>query len=329
MKNIRRSQASRLRLIIEIIRSGSATRRLPSASDIATALEVSWRTIIRDIEWLRDDEGAPIEYDASRKGYFLKDQRWTFKPVTLTQKEVYAFALASRMLSSFKGTPLEDELQSLFKKIDYSIKGTATLAAATIFDQVSFVADDYVPLNKDRWLAMATHIRRREAIGVSYRTFKGEIKSYNLSPVQLVSYHGNWYALAFRHDKQETATFALSRILSMRKLKTKSQAPVNCDVATLVNNAFGITQGEKDLDVHLRVSKNIATYIAERIWHPKQRIIPQKGGGLDIYFTTRNWKELVRWILSWQPDITVLAPAELRNRVEEKMREGIRQQRTG
>ena len=40
-------------------------------------------------------------------------------------------------------------------------------------------------------------------------------------------------------------------------------------------------------------------------------------------FTTSGWKELVRWVLSWQPDVKVLAPVRLRLRVEEKMREAL------
>ena len=36
-----------------------------------------------------------------------------------------------------------------------------------------------------------------------------------------------------------------------------------------------------------------------------------------------GWKELVRWILSWQPDVRVLAPAALRKRVIEKVRQAL------
>ena len=44
---------------------------------------------------------------------------------------------------------------------------------------------------------------------------------------------------------------------------------------------------------------------------------------MDLAFTTSGWKELVRWVLSWQPDVKVLAPVRLRLRVEEKMREAL------
>ena len=76
--------------------------------------------------------------------------------------------------------------------------------------------------------------------------------------------------------------------------------------------------------VHLRVSAKIATYVAERVWHPGQRITRRRDGSLDLRLKTRGWQELVRWILSWQPDVQVVAPAELRKRIEEKLREGLR-----
>ena len=49
-------------------------------------------------------------------------------------------------------------------------------------------------------------------------------------------------------------------------------------------------------------------------------MIERKNGGLELRMQTSGWKELVRLILSWQPDVKVLAPRRLRDRVEEKMR---------
>ena len=37
-------------------------------------------------------------------------------------------------------------------------------------------------------------------------------------------------------------------------------------------------------------------------------------------------KELVRWVLSWMPDVKVLAPKSLRDRIAEKLRDGLRAQ---
>lgn len=324
MKGITRGQAHRLRLIAGMIRHGIHGERYPSASAMAKALEVSWRTVIRDLECLRDDEGAPIAYDASRKGYYFVSAGWSLAPVSLTQKEMLAFALASRMFHPFRGTPMERDLQSLFGKIGKALDGSAAFSSPVNPDQVSFISDDYVPLDHEVWSRIAGHIQRREVIRVRYRTFSGTEKSYRLSPVHLTSYHGNWYMVAFRENKPDPSTFALSRLISIRPLKIASWASPLFDGAEFARTAFGITRGDKELKVHLRFSPRIATYIAERVWHPTQRLSPRPDGRLDVRMVTRGWKELVRWILSWQPDVEVLSPVILRNRVIEKMQEGLR-----
>ena len=38
---------------------------------------------------------------------------------------------------------------------------------------------------------------------------------------------------------------------------------------------------------------------------------------------TSGHKELVRWVLSWMPDVEVLAPRKLRDRVREKLSEAL------
>ncbi len=323
MSSVTRGQAHRIRLIAGMIRHGIRGGRYPSAAAMARELEVSWRTVIRDLDCLRDDEGAPIAYDVSRKGYYFTSAGWCLAPVSLTQREMLAFALASRMFHPFRGTPMERDLQSLFGKISKSLDGSMSFSSPVNPDQVSFIADDYVPLNHKVWSRMAGYIQRRVVIRVRYRTFSGEEKSYRLAPIHLTSYHGNWYVVAFLENKPDPATFALSRFISTQRLKASSWAPDRFDSAVYARTAFGITQGEKELKVHLRFSPHIATYIAERVWHPTQRLSVNPDGSLDVRMVTRGWKELVRWILSWQPDVKVLSPESLRDRVNEKLRLGL------
>ena len=46
--------------------------------------------------------------------------------------------------------------------------------------------------------------------------------------------------------------------------------------------------------------------------------------GNDAHYVLADWrKELIRWILSWTPDVEVLAPEELKTRIAEKLRQGL------
>lgn len=323
MKNITRPQVYRIRRIVEMIRQELPGGRLPSAGDFARELDVSWHTIIRDLNFLRDDEGAPIHYDASRKGYLLTDRGWSLRPVTLNQGEVFAFSVASRMIQPFRGTPLEMDVQSLFDKIARSLEGTVTLSVDALTDQFSVIADDYVPVNADRWERAIQSIERKEVIRIRYRKFSGELNSYVLTPVHLAAYHGNWYLIALVDDQEKPQTFALSRIKSFASTGRTDTVSDGVDIAGYLKSAFGIAHGEKEISVRLLFSKQVATYIAERQWHSSQKIKILKNGSVELQMKTRGWKELVRWILSWQPDVKVLAPVELRDRVIEKMRMGL------
>jgi predicted DNA-binding transcriptional regulator YafY len=64
-----RSQYHLLRRIIAMVRDGMAGGRLPNRSDFRRELEVSPRTLARDLDFLRDEERAPIAYEPARHGY--------------------------------------------------------------------------------------------------------------------------------------------------------------------------------------------------------------------------------------------------------------------
>jgi len=324
MKNISRPQAYRMRRIMEMIRQVRPDEPLPSASTFARELEVSWHTVIRDLNTLRDDEGAPIIYDPSRKGYYLEDANWSLPPVTLSQREVFAFSVASRMLQPFRGTPLEMDLRTLFNKIERSLEGKVTFSADALTDHITILGDDFVPLDRARWVEAAGLIERGETVHMRYRNFSGHEKTYTVAPVHLVAYHGNWYMMAFTPGRDRPSTFALSRIQEIARSVDKVPVPRPFIASNFLSEAFGITGGEKEIKVHLRFSREVATYIAERSWHPSQHIKHRRDGTLDLFMKTRGWKELVRWVLSWQPDVKVIQPPALQARVKEKLKAGLR-----
>ena len=103
-----------------------------------------------------------------------------------------------------------------------------------------------------------------------------------------IAYHGNWYVLA--------------------------------------RQAFGIVGGEEPIKVRLLFEPKLAVYITERQWHPSQEFQTRPDGRVEMRLETTGRKELVRWILSWMPDVKVLAPISLRERIVEKLEEGLRAQ---
>ena len=142
-----RSQYHRLRRIIAMVREGMAGGRLPNRSDFRRELEVSPRTLARDLDFLRDEERAPIAYEPARHGYRLTDATYDLPPVNLSRREVFSFSLARKMLHSFEGTPLEMDMRSTLDKIAGSLEGTFAVSLDALTEHMSVQAEDRVVID--------------------------------------------------------------------------------------------------------------------------------------------------------------------------------------
>jgi predicted DNA-binding transcriptional regulator YafY len=323
MKTVNRPQYHRLRRILEMIREGSRTGSLPNCGQFTRGLEVSRRTILRDLDFLRDDQNAPIAYDDSRKGFALTDPTFILPPVAVTRREVFSFAIARKLLERFEGSPLEMDMRSVLTKIADSLEGTVSLEVESLTDQFTVLSEDHARVDPEVWQRAGRAINQRERLRVRYQRFDGATGDYLLEPCHLVAYHGNWYLLAVNLTAGRMETFALSRCRAMAGTGQHFARPVGFDARAFFRDGFGISQAEKPWKVRLRFSKEVATYIRERVWHPSQAFQARRDGGVEMRLETSGRKELTRWILSWMPNVTVLGPPELRQRVRQRLRQGL------
>jgi hypothetical protein len=54
--------------MVQMVREGSETGYLPNSGDFMGEFGVSRRTVARDLDFLRDEERTPLEYDEARSG---------------------------------------------------------------------------------------------------------------------------------------------------------------------------------------------------------------------------------------------------------------------
>ena len=139
----------------------------------------------------------------------------------------------------------------------------------------------------------------------------------------LVAYHGNWYLLALNSVAGRIETFALSRCRSIEGSGQHFARPVGFHAPAFFKDALGISQADKPWKVRLLFAREVATYIRERVWHTSQALRQRRDGALELRLQTSSRKELTRWILSWMPHVKVLAPRQLRDRVRQRMRQGL------
>lgn len=104
-------RADRLAEIVEIVRDG----RLHTARDIAEALEVSERTIYRDMDTLVAS-GVPIEGERG-VGYLLREPVF-LPPLALSLTELEALSLGMAIVAEAADPELQEAAQSLLAKVE-------------------------------------------------------------------------------------------------------------------------------------------------------------------------------------------------------------------
>ena len=326
MKAGSRSQYYRIRRIVQMVREGSAGENPPNSTDFMAQFGISRRTVARDLDFLRDEERAPLAYDDARHGFRLSDKTYALPPVTISRQEAFSFALARKLLAHYEGTPLHLDMRSVLDKIAESLEGDITIEPDWLSEHVGVLPEDHVRIDPDVWAQLAGHVERREAIRTAYQTFTGRTSAYELHPYHLLAYHGNWYVLARNVPKNQIETFALSRFRRIAPGGDIFTRPADFNPKTYARQAFGITGGEKPMKVRLLFEPKLAVYITERQWHPTQEFRTRADGRVELRMETTGRKELIRWVLSWMPEVKVLAPQSLHDRIVEKLQGGLRAQ---
>src|SRR5881394_1287963 len=120
------------------IHQAIAAGQYPNASSLATEIEVVTKTIHRDIEFMRDRLGLPVEYDSRRYGYHYTQEVSSFPTVQISEGELFAMLVAEKALQQYRGTSFERPLMSAFSKLAAGLPDSVSIHLSDWEQTVSF-----------------------------------------------------------------------------------------------------------------------------------------------------------------------------------------------
>lgn len=83
--------------------------------------EVSAKTIQRDLDYMRYQLDAPIEYSAKHRGHRYTEEQYQLPAMDIKQSDLFGIYLAEKLLGQYTGTPVHKSLCSVFAKIELAI----------------------------------------------------------------------------------------------------------------------------------------------------------------------------------------------------------------
>ena len=303
-----RPPIERMLRIHQFIQAGN----YPNASRLAIELEVSTKSIHRDLEFMRDRLGLPLEYDARRFGYFYSQKVSAFPTLQITEGELFALLVAEKALQQYRGTSFEKPLLSAFKKMANSLPETVSLNLADWEQTISFRTSAEPILNLEIFDALAKAAAQRRQVVLSYRKLgHAEIEPRRVDPYHLANVNGEWFLFAYDHLREDIRTFVPSRIQTVRWTGQRFARPKKFSLERRLRDSFGVHSGQGEFHIRIQFHDWVADYIREKKWHPSQVLRELPEGGVEIQLKLSSLVEIQRWVLGWGGQAIVLEPAEL------------------
>ena len=272
------------------------TRGRLTAADLAERLEVSVRTVHRDIESLAA-AGVPVEAVRGPAGGYRLPGGYRTRLTGLTADEAEAL-FAAGMPGPAAELGLGGELAAARLKVlaamppELQERATRAQRLFHLDTRGWFRAEDRVPhlpaLAAALWQGCRVRIRYREGRSVVQRT---------LDPLGLVVKGGAWYLVA--HRSAGMRVYRVSRIVSVRELEEELRRPRGFELAAYWD------RWSRDFE--------------ERLASVEVVVREQRGGETTVVFEDLDaaYTELLRR----GGDVEVLEPAELRERIVATARE--------
>lgn len=302
------------------------TRQYPNCSTLARAIEVTPKTIQRDISFMRDQLGLPLEYDALRHGYHYTSEVAEFPLLHLSRNDLVALFVARHALEPLRGTRLERMLAESFSKIAEACPGDVSIQWDELDAAFSVKASGVLAADATLFGDLLDAVTARREVSFEYRKLTGtkaelrRVQPYHVGQIE----HG-WYLMAMDLAKKEMRTFALQRLTNLQVLKTRFERDLAFNARMHLNAGFGVWSYNEaqnpTQEVRIRFEGYAARVVAERQWHASQVIVPLEEDGRVIEFRVRlsGLEEVTRWVLSWGSKARVLGPAELQRRVRDEV----------
>ena len=141
----------------------------PNAATLATELEMSTKSIHRDLEFMRDRLGLPLEWDFRHKGYCYTEEVSAFPTLQITEGELVALIVAEKALQQYRGTSFEKPLLSAIRKMEQSLPETISISLADVEQTISFSTRAEPILNLQVFDVLAKATAARQQLQLMYR----------------------------------------------------------------------------------------------------------------------------------------------------------------
>ena len=297
-------------------------------------LEVSPATLKRDLEYLKDQLGAPIVYDRFLNGYKFGEEYRGLKHelpgLWFSERELYSLLMAHQLLNDLDADGvISRHLQPLLDRIHLML-GTSEAETKALLKRVKIVGSAKRPVPSQFFELVGEALLKRRRLRLRYLTRgRGEVSERDVSPQRLMHYRNTWYLDGWCHSRERLLRFALDAVEKAEILEYKAKEVPLKTVESDLDGGYGIFAGKNPLWATLVFAPGAAQWVSKEEWHPAQQSRWLDGGRYELKIPYSDETELAMDIMRQGDEVEVVAPDSLAAAVHARLEAAAKQYRRG
>jgi predicted DNA-binding transcriptional regulator YafY len=302
--------------------------RTVSFAKLAEVVGVSRATLKRDLVYMRDRFNAPIEYDRTTNGYrFGKPRagpRYELPGLWFNAAEIYALLTTLQLLGNLQPGELGAQTDRLIERLR-AILGSGDHTWQEVEKRIRIFQPERREGNAAWFSVIAAALLKRTRLFIRhYNRGDDRTTEREVSPQRLIHYRDNWYLDAWCHLRNDLRSFSVDAIQKAELRETKAKEVPKADLDAYLGSGYGIFAGGKVEWASLKFTPKAARWVSAQRWHPDERHRVESDGSYVLEVPYADDRELVMEILKHGPEVEVLSPPSLRQRVADSHEEAAR-----
>ncbi|UOQ69474.1 helix-turn-helix transcriptional regulator [Hymenobacter volaticus] len=281
------------------------------------------RTLKGDLHHMKKLNGynAPIKY-SRRLGYHYTKPGFSIRNTPLTSADLLILHQSLHPLKALRGLGLADELNELIRRLEQHLPNSDEAAGPVLQLEA---APEYTGTEHLKRLYKA--ISEKTPLRIEYQPYRApKARAEEVHPYLLKTFNGRWYLIAQNDAKgDQLQNYALDRIKDIDDSQIVFR-PATVDFGAYFTSLIGVTipQTSSCIEtVRLRMSSGRAPYVLTKAIHPSQVVLSDTKAGLEIELRLIINQELKTNLLSYGPDLQVLAPDSLRHSLRKLLKKAL------
>ncbi len=187
------------------------SRRFWAGAELAERLEVTPRTLRRDVEKLRE-LGYPVSSSTGLSGGYALSAGAALPPLLLEPNEALAVALGLRHAASSTVSGMEEATVQALAKLEQVLPKRLRRRVAALHASISPLSMGGPHVDASLLTTLAGACRDQELVTFRYEDAQGRVTRRRVEPHGMVHAGSRWYLAAWDRDREAFRTFRLDRV---------------------------------------------------------------------------------------------------------------------